>query len=253
MKCYQQPELARHTFHDDVVNSHCVFVFTARAFLFVSANVLSLGSRPLCSTIIFKPFSCDTMFRALSKTYPLPFLLLTASFWLTAKVEGSPLFSPIHRSCGTPPPSPDLLSTHLYLHANEPLENDLYNASSQAFRSASDLSSPVSLRDARRGPLHARQALNPTYMIQTWMHIVADSSSASPGQSGYVTDQMITDQFSYLQNSYTNASIGFQFAGSTRSVNDTWARNGDDYGMKSALRQGTYSTSVPSCFPPFKT
>ncbi|EXJ69726.1 uncharacterized protein A1O5_06797 [Cladophialophora psammophila CBS 110553] len=53
---------------------------------------------------------------------------------------------------------------------------------------------------------------------------------------------MIQNQFIYLARSYTNASIGFRLVGVTRATNDTWASNGDDLGMKRALRQGTYSS-----------
>lgn len=52
---------------------------------------------------------------------------------------------------------------------------------------------------------------------------------------------MIRDQFTYLSNAYTNASIGFRLAGIDRVANDTWARNGDDTGMKRSLRKGNYS------------
>ncbi|KAL6243536.1 hypothetical protein RBB50_009529 [Rhinocladiella similis] len=86
-----------------------------------------------------------------------------------------------------------------------------------------------------------RQTMNPLYTIDTYIHIVADSSSASPSSSNYVSDTMIRNQFIYLANAYTNASIGFRLAGIDRVTNDTWARNGDDTNMKRTLRRGTYS------------
>ena len=52
----------------------------------------------------------------------------------------------------------------------------------------------------------------------------------------------MTWKLSYLQTAYQNASISFRLEGITRQFNATWSRNGDEMGMKSALREGTYST-----------
>ncbi|EXJ91745.1 hypothetical protein A1O3_00295 [Capronia epimyces CBS 606.96] len=60
--------------------------------------------------------------------------------------------------------------------------------------------------------------------------------------TNYVSDTMITLQFSYLARAYTNASIGFRLLGIDRTTNDTWAANGDDVAMKRALRRGSYSS-----------
>ncbi|KAJ9604568.1 alkylphosphocholine resistance protein lem3 [Cladophialophora chaetospira] len=112
------------------------------------------------------------------------------------------------------------------LYDNEPLENDLWNSSSVEYRHASQIG--------------RRQALTPLFIVDTYMHIVADNSSATQGSPGYVTDTMIQNQFEYLANAYTNASIGYRLAGVSRVTNDTWASNGDDIAMKSSLRRGTY-------------
>lgn len=45
-----------------------------------------------------------------------------------------------------------------------------------------------------------------------------------------------------MQDAYRNASISYRLKGVTREVNDTWARNDDEIGMKNALRKGSYST-----------
>ena len=105
-----------------------------------------------------------------------------------------PRFRPNGRSCAVPPPSEDLLSKHLYLQEHEPLENDLWNGSSLSDRHASHIM--------------RRQAIMPTYTIDTYIHVVADSSSAQPTSSKYVTDLMLQNQFEYLAQAYTNASIG---------------------------------------------
>lgn len=49
-------------------------------------------------------------------------------------------------------------------------------------------------------------------------------------------------QFSILQTAYENTGIAYRLKGVTRHINDTWARNEDDMGMKRALRRGSYQT-----------
>lgn len=133
------------------------------------------------------------------------------------------------RHCGTQDPSTALRYAHSFLEWAEPLENDLYNASM--------VQSRISQKTKNK-----RQAVNPLYTIDTYLHIIADSASALPTSSNYVTDAQIRAQFEYLAKAYTDASIGFRLLGYSRSTNDTWARNGDDFGMKTTLRRGGYST-----------
>ncbi|KAJ9396295.1 hypothetical protein DTO282F9_6730 [Paecilomyces variotii] len=73
--------------------------------------------------------------------------------------------------------------------------------------------------------------------IETWFHIVTTKANAD-----LVTDKMISDQLTYLQKSYSNTTITYKLLGVDHTINDTWAQNGDDIGMKTALRKGTYST-----------
>ncbi|KAE8348059.1 hypothetical protein BDV28DRAFT_144430 [Aspergillus coremiiformis] len=73
--------------------------------------------------------------------------------------------------------------------------------------------------------------------IDTWFHILSGEADAD-----LVSDEMITTQLSYLQSAYRNATISYRLRGVTRTVNDTWARNGDEVAMKAALRRGTYRT-----------
>ena len=150
---------------------------------------------------------------------------------LAATAKTIPFYN--KRYCGTDDPSPHLVSTHRYLHDNEPKDNDLWNSSSLLTRQHMQSHSHSHSK---------RQAANPYYTIDTYFHVVADSSTASPSSSGYVTDAMVAAQFTFLAQAYTNASIGFRLRGVTRSVNDTWAANGDDQNMKTALRNGTYSS-----------
>lgn len=135
------------------------------------------------------------------------------------------------RYCGTQNPSTTLRFAHSYLSWAEPLDNDLHNASTVQFRIHSNAKNKSK-----------RQALNPLYTIDTYIHIIADSASASPTSPSYVTDTQIRAQFEYLASAYTDASIGYRLLGYDRRTNNTWARNGDDVGMKTALRRGGYST-----------
>ncbi|RAL05020.1 zinc metalloprotease [Aspergillus ibericus CBS 121593] len=73
--------------------------------------------------------------------------------------------------------------------------------------------------------------------IETWFHIVSSKAAANT-----VSDEMITSQLSYLQEAYQSATITYRLKGVTRHVNDSWARNDDELGMKNALRMGNYST-----------
>ena len=133
------------------------------------------------------------------------------------------------RYCGAQDPSPQLRASHAYLSMAEPLDNDLWNASTLG-------------QHHRSHQHHSRQATNPLYTVDTYFHIVADNASASPTSPNYVTDTMIQQQFNYLAVAYTNASIGYRFLGVDRTANDTWAANGDDLAMKRALRKGTYAS-----------
>lgn len=133
------------------------------------------------------------------------------------------------RYCGTQDPSEALQYAHSFLEWAEPLDNDLHNATTVQSRISSSAKSK-------------RQAVSPLYTIDTYMHIIADSASASPTSSAYVSDSQVRAQFEYLSKAYTDASIGYRLVGYSRHTNDTWARNGDDLGMKTALRYGGYST-----------
>lgn len=137
----------------------------------------------------------------------------------------------LHRHCPIDNPSDHLRASHAFLHQAELLDNDLWNASSLEQHNHN-----------HHHHLSSRQATNPYYTIDTYFHIVSDSVTAWPSSPSYVTDTMITGQFNTIVAAYTNASIGFRYRGTTRTVNATWASNGDDLAMKTALRQGTYST-----------
>ncbi|KAK5558041.1 alkylphosphocholine resistance protein lem3 [Exophiala xenobiotica] len=153
-----------------------------------------------------------------------------------AAIAGLPRYEPITRSCGAPDPSANLTNTHRWLSQAEPLENDLWNATTVQERYIPLASS------YHHDRVKKRQALSPLYTIDTYIHIIADSSTSNPSSANYITDTIIRNQFNYLAAAYTNASIGFRLAGVDRVTNDSWAANGDDLSMKRALRRGTYAS-----------
>ncbi|KAE8306483.1 extracellular metalloprotease [Aspergillus transmontanensis] len=82
----------------------------------------------------------------------------------------------------------------------------------------------------------SRAAITPIE-IDTWFHIITGEAGTES-----ISDEMIADQLSYLQNAYWNATISYRLQGVTRSANDTWARNEDEMAMKTVLRRGSYRT-----------
>lgn len=146
----------------------------------------------------------------------------------------NPDLAPIpDRQCGTTDPPPALTYAHSYLSWLEPLDNSLENATTVESRL---YTTPQGSRRRKR------QAPNPLFVIDVYIHVIVTVATSTPNSPGYVTDVQIRAQFEYLARSFTNAGIGFRLRGWTRRTNDTWARNGDDEGMKRALRRGTYRT-----------
>lgn len=150
------------------------------------------------------------------------------------------------RTCGTPEPDDALRGYHSHLHHHEPRDNHLWNKTliedhvqkyhPKGKRSLDlrDLSNPYKL-SKRQTPVE------PLFTIDTYFHIVSDAQSNDPNSISHVRSQMVRDQFAYISNSYAGTGIGFNLKDVTFTVNDTWASNGDDIGMKTALRNGTYS------------
>ncbi|KAL4898439.1 hypothetical protein BDV59DRAFT_197348 [Aspergillus ambiguus] len=87
------------------------------------------------------------------------------------------------------------------------------------------------------GPSTESRKIETPIEIDTWFHIVS-----TPANAGLVTDEMIKGQLSALQNAYQGAQISYRLQGVTRHVNESWARNTDELGMKTALRRGSYRT-----------
>lgn len=54
-------------------------------------------------------------------------------------------------------------------------------------------------------------------------------------------DQNFQDQFNVLADNFSPAGITFNLAGTTRTVDASWAVDGDEMAMKTELRQGGYA------------
>lgn len=205
------------TFHPKSTGTRSLLLFSC-AILF-----LPQGFAPLHHLHSTELFGMRDLFMA-SRTL-LTFSLISSG--LSASVHYLPI-----RHCPVTNVSTELRARHQYLHQHEPLNDTLWDSSM--------------LLNYRHGQGHGqhrtRQATYCLYTINTFIHIVSDSSSVSPSSANYVTDAMVNAQFEYLATAYTNASICFNLLGIDRSTNNTWATNGDDEGMKTVLRKGTYST-----------
>ncbi|KAI1816662.1 metalloprotease [Poronia punctata] len=76
------------------------------------------------------------------------------------------------------------------------------------------------------------------FTVKAYFHVVAASTSVS---DGYVTQAMLDDQISVMNDAYGPHGITFQLAGADWTVNANWAADGAEQQMKKALRKGTYS------------
>ncbi|EHA55186.1 hypothetical protein MCOR27_007509 [Pyricularia oryzae] len=87
---------------------------------------------------------------------------------------------------------------------------------------------------AANGTLAARQS---ALTIDTYVHVVATSTSAS---AGYLSDATIQQQLRVMNEDYAPSGIQFVLKGTDRTVNANWARDSGETAMKTALRKGTY-------------
>ncbi|MCJ1386065.1 hypothetical protein MMC17_009190 [Xylographa soralifera] len=110
------------------------------------------------------------------------------------------------RACGTGPPGPHLIATHL------------------------NLSNPLT---ASR--LRTRRTV-PKYTVNTYFHIVSTTDAQR-----LVTPAMVASQFNALQAAYASSALAFALRNVSYSVNNAWATDAADAAMKAALRQGNYS------------
>ncbi|KAF4122958.1 Secreted metalloproteinase [Geosmithia morbida] len=84
---------------------------------------------------------------------------------------------------------------------------------------------------AAKAGLVARQDI----FVNVYLH------SVSASQGGLLTGDALQRQFDVLASTYAAYGITMSLAGTDGTVNSGWASDGDEYGMKSALRKGSYS------------
>ncbi|KAF3056455.1 hypothetical protein GL218_06435 [Daldinia childiae] len=77
-----------------------------------------------------------------------------------------------------------------------------------------------------------------SFSVNAYFHVVAASTSVD---DGYLTQKMIDDQLDVMNAAYGVHGITFNLVSTDWTVNRSWAQDGDELGMKRALRKGTYS------------
>lgn len=144
-------------------------------------------------------------------------------------------FSIPERTCGVEEPTEELRGLHAHLRNAEHSDPALFNATTvrEAFETSFDTNTGTFSLEKRQGY---------SYTIPIWLHIVSSTAASDPSNPRFVTDSMVNNQYAYLVIHYLNSSVYFQWQGVTRTTNDVWATGADDLGMKTALRQGSYST-----------
>ncbi|OLN86652.1 Extracellular metalloprotease-like protein 1 [Colletotrichum chlorophyti] len=81
-------------------------------------------------------------------------------------------------------------------------------------------------------------SLQATINVPTYFHVVASSQTVA---NGYLTDKMLADQLAVLNADFAPHGISFNLVETTRTINPTWAQDGNEMAMKRALRKGGYN------------
>jgi hypothetical protein len=88
-------------------------------------------------------------------------------------------------------------------------------------------------QEARRP--HRSTSIN----VDVYFHVVAESTAL---EDGYLTNQMLSDQFTALEKTFAPAGFTFTLKNTSYTMNSTWASDGDEFTMKKALRKGSYKS-----------
>ena len=152
-------------------------------------------------------------------------------------------------SCSTPPPPPHILAVHRQWRAEEKArELGLKSGGHQSHANSSQNHS-LNHHDATTVALHPRQTIvlpdpkpgpasnpnTPNHQIDMYIHVVSTAA-----KSPVATAQMVSDQFNVLQDMYSKQGFDFNLKNVSYTINDGWATDQDDVGMKEALRTGSY-------------
>ncbi|KAF6828766.1 metalloprotease [Colletotrichum plurivorum] len=81
-------------------------------------------------------------------------------------------------------------------------------------------------------------SLMATINVPTYFHVVASSQTVA---NGYLTEKMLSDQLAVLNSDYAPHGVSFNLVETTRTINPTWAADGNEMAMKRALRKGGYN------------
>ncbi|KAK1596574.1 extracellular metalloprotease [Colletotrichum navitas] len=76
-----------------------------------------------------------------------------------------------------------------------------------------------------------------TITVPTYFHVVASSQTVA---NGYITDKMLSDQLAVMNEDFAPHGISFNLVQTTRTINPTWAQDGNELAMKRSLRKGDY-------------
>ncbi|ETN44395.1 uncharacterized protein HMPREF1541_10575 [Cyphellophora europaea CBS 101466] len=146
----------------------------------------------------------------------------------SAVVRRDTLYQPLSTRCSVSDPPPAYHKSLRYFDEQERQSTALWNS--------------TSVERLLLDPLKRLFDRETAIQVDTYIHVVSTNSSSQPGSEGYVSELQLINTFAYLGNSFNRTAINFNLKNITRTVNDTWAVNGDDLTMKTALRQGSYSS-----------
>lgn len=85
--------------------------------------------------------------------------------------------------------------------------------------------------------VNATLAKRATINVDTYVHVVASSTSAS---AGYLSDATVAAQIKVMNEDYAASGFQFTLKGTDRTVNSAWASDGSETAMKRSLRKGNY-------------
>ena len=134
------------------------------------------------------------------------------------------------RECGTGPPGERLRGALQELRKTESLPDN-------------DLVSPETFhREILSVPSHKRD-VPILFTVSLYFHVVSSESAAQPNSPLYVSPQQLQNQYDYLVTAFAPLAIGFSWdpSSTTRTVNPVWSSGREEYAMKSALRNGSFS------------
>ncbi|KAI9815739.1 MAG: hypothetical protein M1827_002135 [Pycnora praestabilis] len=152
---------------------------------------------------------------------------------------------PQSRVCGTEDPSEDLLSSHRALYQQQQSGSNISNGNANRLMRRQNMTNlKVDIYFHIVSTLDDEATVT-RQMIQDQDPILSHprknlESPTSPHRN-QTNQNPQRPQLSILTQSYAPQNIDFALRNITRTINDTWATDGDDTNMKVTLRQGTYN------------